>query len=125
MSSPIDRDALLAMEVREPAHGQRVTAFLVRRPYDASASLVLVDSEQIRAAKAMTSPADASGSSDSVIERAVRTASYTSMAARPSASRPFLCKISSRASNASRPSLVVVMGLVAAAAAGWLFGRSS
>lgn len=44
---PLARHALLAMEVDTPLHGQQLTAFYLRRPYDMRRSLVFVDTDRL------------------------------------------------------------------------------
>ena len=111
-SGNIDRDELLAMEAQHPTHGQELTAVFVRQPFAKSPSLILVDSAQIKAAKATIAAASAEGSSASAIARAVRTASYTSTPAAASSSLPMRCNTCSLASNASRPSITSLIATV-------------
>ena len=44
----IDRDVLLSIAVRAPQPGQELTALYIRLPYDREASLVLVDTKQLK-----------------------------------------------------------------------------
>ena len=104
-----DKDLILANEVTSPQPGQRLQAFLVRRPYETEPSVVLVDSEQMANAMATISAGVAAGNSDSAMSRAVRTRSYTTNAAACSADLPDFSNCFNRASNLSVP-LVKFMG---------------
>ncbi|ATA54564.1 hypothetical protein CKY39_16120 [Variovorax boronicumulans] len=44
----IDRDVLLSIAVQAPLPGQELTALYIRLPYDRDASLVLVDTTQLK-----------------------------------------------------------------------------